>query len=133
MTKVGEVVCTSETLQNGGRGARFQVTIDGVAAPAFVVRYRSQVYAYLNRCAHKLVELDWEQGQFFDHEGRHLICTSHGARYRPEDGVCIAGPCPGARLVSLEVFEGSGQVFLEKRDGIHLIRPGRLHEAKGGT
>ena len=31
-------------------------------------------------------------------DGRHLVCQTHGALFRIEDGLCIAGPCAGTRL-----------------------------------
>ena len=37
--------------------------------------------------------------QLLDAEGRHLVCATHGAVFRVEDGVCLAGPCVGDQLV----------------------------------
>jgi len=125
MTASVQTICAGDVLANGGLGVRFRVMIDGVTASAFAVRYRDQVYAYLNRCAHKLVELDWEEGRFFDREGQYLVCATHGARYKPENGVCMSGPCPGTALAPLEVIEENGEVFLVQRDGIHLIESDR--------
>lgn len=121
MTASFQTICTGDVLANSGLGVRFLVTIDGVTTSAFAVRYRDRVNAYLNRCAHKLVELDWEEGRFFDLEGEYLVCATHGARYKPENGVCMSGPCPGAMLAPLEVIEKDGEVFLVQQDGIHLI------------
>jgi nitrite reductase/ring-hydroxylating ferredoxin subunit len=39
----------------------------------------------------------------FLEDSRHLICATHGAVYRPDDGVCVAGPCVGASLTLLPV------------------------------
>ena len=60
--------------------------------PAFVIRYDGTVYAYVNRCAHVSVELDWIEGEFFDLTGLYLICSTHGATYLPESGRCVARP-----------------------------------------
>lgn len=108
----GQPICRSDALCNGGAGVRFEIGVGPGQEPAFVVRYDGRVYAYLNRCAHRQVELDWVEGQFFDAEGRHLICATHGATYRPENGQCVAGPCGGARLTPVAVHEEAGEIRL---------------------
>lgn len=108
----GAHVCASAALVDGGPGVRFAVATPAGGEAAFAIRYCGQVYAYLNRCAHRLVELDWEPGQFFDAEGHHLICATHGALYLPATGSCIAGPCQGAGLVPVAVHEHDGSVWL---------------------
>ncbi len=124
------VICASAELVDGGLGVRFTVagrrgiqrevgaggTAPGEAA-AFVVRYQGQLRAYLNRCAHVPVELDWEQGKFFDYSGLYLICATHGALYAPETGRCVGGRCQGRSLQPLHVAERHGQVFLIEDDG----------------
>jgi nitrite reductase/ring-hydroxylating ferredoxin subunit len=105
-------ICSSETLDNGGRGFRFTVLRHGVEEPAFVIRYQDRVYAYLNKCAHVPTQLDWVPGSFFDSSGRRLICSTHGALYSPSSGRCIGGHCSGKGLVSLPVTEKDGQVYL---------------------
>jgi len=113
MDKPQRLICASEALADGGDGVRFEIEHDGELAPAFAVRFGGKVYAYLNRCAHVALELDWTQGRFFDSYGLYLICATHGATYLPENGRCIAGPCKGARLTAIPVTEISGKVFLE--------------------
>jgi len=108
----GDSVCASNQLQEGGRGVRFLVEHKGGNSPAFVVRHAGRALAYLNRCAHKLVELDWQEGEFFDTERRYLVCSTHGAMYDPASGICTAGPCRGARLTAIPVFEADGSVWL---------------------
>lgn len=105
------MICEASALQEGGRGVRFQVDWFGRSEPAFAVRYRGKVWAFLNRCAHVPVELDWQEGEFFDSDGRYLICATHGALYEPSSGICVLGPCRGRRLVPLRVVERDGQVF----------------------
>ena len=78
------------------------------------------VYAYLNRCAHIPVELDWMEGEFFDKAGLYLICATHGATYEPDTGHCVMGPCKGQHLAAVAVEERDGQVYLaesENHDG----------------
>lgn len=117
------VICRSRELSERGRGIRFMVRRHGEAVPAFVVRFGGAVHAYLNRCAHRTLELDWNEGEFFDAFGEHLLCATHGARYAPASGACVGGPCGGAGLVKLAVREENGDVLLEPGDDIHLINP----------
>jgi len=105
------LICDSTTLRDAGDGVRFEVEYFGERAPAFAVRHEGRVYAYLNRCAHVAMELDWREGQFFDLQGRDLICSTHGAVYAAASGRCLGGPCGGEPLVRLQVEERDGRIY----------------------
>ena len=111
MVEPERLICASEALADSGRGVRFEVEYFGSPAPAFVVRQAGSVHAYLNRCAHVAMELDWQEGVFFDLAGRDLLCSTHGATYDTRSGHCLGGPCNGASLVKLKVEERSGGVY----------------------
>lgn len=113
-----QALCASETLKEGGTGLRFHILSGGAYTDAFAVRYRGEVYAYLNRCAHQGITLDWNNGEFFDTDGRYLICSAHGALYEPTDGHCVGGRCAGGRLVPLAAIERDGQVFINSTQPI---------------
>jgi nitrite reductase/ring-hydroxylating ferredoxin subunit len=105
-------VCTSDALLNGGGGVRFEVSVGGRAVPAFAIRYGGVARAYLNRCAHVSMELDWRPGQFFDADADRLVCATHGALYDPASGMCIGGACAGrGGLRALNVLERDGRVY----------------------
>jgi nitrite reductase/ring-hydroxylating ferredoxin subunit len=106
------LICAADELTERGNGVRFTVQRHGREEPAFVVRHGGVVRAFLNRCAHVPVELDWSEGQFFDFSGLYLICSTHGATYLPDSGYCVGGPCKGARLQRLQVEELDGKVYL---------------------
>lgn len=120
-TGMRPVICRSRELTERGRGIRFTVRRHGEAAAAFVIRFGGAVHGYLNRCAHRSLELDWSEGDFFDAFGEHLLCATHGARYAPASGACVGGPCGAAGLVKLPVIEKNGVVLLEFGDDIHLV------------
>lgn len=105
------LICASSALADGGRGARFEVEYFGDPAPAFLVRHGGKVRGYLNRCSHVAMELDWQEGMFFDSEGRDLICSTHGALFSADEGRCLGGPCNGTPLVKLLVEERDGGVY----------------------
>lgn len=111
-TPLDEVlICASDAVAEGGRGVRFPVRAFGDDATAFVVRYGGRAYAYLNRCAHVPIELDWTEGEFFESSGLYLMCATHGAVYLPETGQCAGGPCRGGRLRPIAVCEANGNIY----------------------
>jgi len=105
------LICTSASLADSGTAVRFEVEYFGERAAAFALRFRGSVYAYVNRCAHMPMELDWREGEFFDYGGRDLICSTHGATYEASSGKCLGGPCGGTPLVRLRIEERDGKVF----------------------
>lgn len=109
-----DLICAAADLVEGGDGARFEVDWNGVPTPAFAVRFRGHVHAWLNRCAHISLELDWMPGKFFDDSGLYLICATHGAVYRPDSGKCVGGPCRGNGLTPVPVVERNGGVYVKR-------------------
>ena len=111
MAQEPRLICEGAALTDGGRGVRFEVEYFGETAPAFAVRHRGRVHGYLNRCAHVAMELDWQEGVFFDSDGRDLLCSTHGATYDAASGRCVGGPCNGTPLVKLRLEERNGLVY----------------------
>jgi nitrite reductase/ring-hydroxylating ferredoxin subunit len=98
---------------------RFEVLAGGEVVGAFAVRFRGRAVAYLNRCAHVAMELDWVAGQFFGDDGETLLCATHGAAYEPSDGRCVGGPCAGrGGLRRLQVVEEEGVVYWRPEAGV---------------
>lgn len=107
------LICAAGQVADGGPGVRFDLPELGGRVTGFVVRYNGAPYAYVNRCAHVPVELDWQEGDFFDTSGHYLICATHGAHYEPESGHCVMGPCAGDALQPLAVVERDGNIYLK--------------------
>ncbi len=101
--------CNSKDLVNGGRAVPFDIVYAGQTCRAFAIRYQGQVYAYLNRCTHVAMEMDYQPDRFFDATGRWLMCATHGASYQPDTGACHGGPCRGG-LVKIDLSEQDGVV-----------------------
>lgn len=116
------LICDASLLTDGAKGIRFPVTAGGEDASGFVVRYQGKVHAYLNRCAHVSMELDWNEGEFFESSGSYLMCSTHGAMYVPDTGKCAGGPCRGGRLHPIIVSEHDNQVFWQPDE---FVRPAR--------
>jgi len=102
-------LCASADLQEGGLAVSFDVVYAGQACRAFAVRFEGLPRAYLNRCTHVAMEMDYQPDRFFDDTGRWLLCATYGAVYVPETGSCVGGPCRGA-LVKIALSESDGVV-----------------------
>jgi len=71
---------------------KFMLPVRGVDEECFVVNYAGEFHAYVNRCRHVPMAMDWVDNQFFAEQGRYLMCQTHNAYYEPGTGECIAGP-----------------------------------------
>jgi nitrite reductase/ring-hydroxylating ferredoxin subunit len=111
MAARARVICASDALTEGGDGVRFDLGEGASRAPAFAIRWKGEVRAYLNRCTHVAMELDWMPGRFLDAERKVLLCATHGAEYDPASGACLGGPCKGG-LLALNVVERDGAVVV---------------------
>ena len=99
-----------------GESRKFMMPIRGADEECFVVNYGGHYYAYVNRCRHVPIPMDWVDNQFFGEQGRYLVCQTHNAYYQPDSGECVAGP-PGTCGKSLY------RVPLEVRDETIYARP----------
>ena len=102
-------LCNAADLQDGGDAVPFDVVFAGQTCRAFAVRFEGRPHAYLNRCAHVAMEMDFQPNRFFDDTGRWLLCATHGAAYAPDTGACAGGPCRGG-LVKIDLSESGGVV-----------------------
>lgn len=105
----GIVLCSSADLVDGGLAVSFDVRYGGQTCTAFAIRFRGEVSAFLNRCTHVAVQMDYRSDRFFDDTGSWLLCYFHGAAYDPRSGACVGGPCRGG-LVKIEMSEQDGVV-----------------------
>ncbi|WP_051311485.1 Rieske (2Fe-2S) protein [Zooshikella ganghwensis] len=76
----------------------------------FVVNRAGQFHAYLNRCPHLGIRLEWQPDQFLDTDARLIQCATHGALFLIETGLCIAGPCAGQHLTKLACHSSNQQI-----------------------
>jgi nitrite reductase/ring-hydroxylating ferredoxin subunit len=94
----GTILCALSDLDaTGAKG----LTLGGTGI--FVVRDGDDVFGYINSCPHIGVPLDMEPDEFISDLGNDIICSTHGARFRIEDGECVSGPCTGDALESVPV------------------------------
>ena len=108
-------LCTLDDLQDlGGKGVT--VTCNTRLFDLFVVRINSEVRAYVNSCPHTGGPLDWVPDQFLSIDRKHILCATHSALFRWQDGACISGPCAGDALTAVPVVVQDGQVLLLREE-----------------
>lgn len=107
----GRVLCRAEGVPEGaGRSFRFGSGPD--LATVLVVRKAGALYAYDNACPHLGTPLDFLPDRFLDRDGTHLLCSTHGARFRIADGYCVEGPCLGKSLRPARIAVEAGEIVL---------------------
>jgi len=94
-----------------GTSKKFTMRRGGRDFEALLVNYRGDHFAYVNRCPHTGITLDWVNNQFFSSDNRYLMCATHGAVFEPPSGECIWGPCVGLSLQSLPIEIDDGQIY----------------------
>ena len=52
-----------------GRSKKFLVSVGGTEVEAFVLNVGGAFHAYVNRCRHVPMGLDWVENQFFTEDG----------------------------------------------------------------
>jgi nitrite reductase/ring-hydroxylating ferredoxin subunit len=108
-------VCPTEAIAPG-ESMKFMLPVRGVDEECFVINFHGRFHAYVNRCRHVPMAMDWIDNQFFAEQGRYLMCQTHNAYFEPASGECIAGP-PSACGKFLY------RVPLEIDDGVIFARP----------
>ncbi|MCX7964814.1 MAG: Rieske (2Fe-2S) protein [Candidatus Sumerlaea chitinivorans] len=106
-------VCREHELGEGHARTFSWRSPSGWWGEGFIIRFRGQLYAYLNQCPHQPLTLDYGDGEFFDAEKQLLVCRNHGALFEPATGKCVAGPGAGASLKPLQTRLTDGCVYVE--------------------
>lgn len=112
------VLCRLEDIPDGeGKGFELEPAdadrLAGGAEQIFVVRQGERIYGYVNACPHLSTPLDWVEDQFMTQDKRGILCATHGAMFRIDDGFCVAGPCEGDSLSRLGLScDESGHIIL---------------------
>jgi nitrite reductase/ring-hydroxylating ferredoxin subunit len=78
-----------------------------------VLRKGGKFFAYVNSCPHQAMPLETFPDKFLNEDATLFVCSTHGARFRVEDGFCISGPCEGKSLVSLSLSLENGVLTID--------------------
>jgi nitrite reductase/ring-hydroxylating ferredoxin subunit len=77
----------------------------------FVVRRNGTLRGFIDRCPHTGTPLAFLPDRYLTREGDLILCATHGALFRPDDGLCLAGPCAGRALTPWPVAVVDGAVL----------------------
>ena len=100
-----------------GMTKKFALSNGKYSVEGMLLNYQGTLHAYVNRCPHIGISLDWVDNQFFTIDGRYLMCANHGAVFEPATGECIWGPCVVAALQSVPLEIEDGKIFVQYLPG----------------
>lgn len=78
----------------------------------FVIRRGEEVFGYVNSCPHVGVPLDFRPHRFLTPDKKYILCSTHGALFAVENGLCARGPCHGDSLDAVPVEVDRGWIRL---------------------
>jgi nitrite reductase/ring-hydroxylating ferredoxin subunit len=94
-----------------GRSKKFSLPVGAHEVECFVIHWQGTHYAYVNKCRHIAMSLDWVENRFFDEDGRYVLCSTHGALFEPSSGECVSGPPFGKRLIVVPLEIRDGEIY----------------------
>jgi len=106
VARVGEV--------EPGQTKKFVLLIEGREVECFLMNHGGQIFAYVNRCRHVPMTMDWIDNQFLTEDGCYILCATHGAVYEPETGECIFGPPCGKVLIRVPLTTDRDQIIAHR-------------------
>jgi nitrite reductase/ring-hydroxylating ferredoxin subunit len=96
-----------------GKSKKFLLPVGALEVECFVVRWRGEHHAYVNKCRHIAMSLDWVENRFFDEERRYVLCSTHGALFEPDSGECVSGPPFGRRLIRVPLEKRGEEIWAQ--------------------
>lgn len=97
VTPAGVTLCALADLPDPG-ARNFVLEIGGKHFHGFVVRRGETVTGFVDSCPHMGLPLAKRLDDYLTGSAEFIECDWHGALFRPDDGLCVAGPCTGQRL-----------------------------------
>ncbi len=106
-------LCHLDDIEDGDSGGFF-AGHDGQMKSFIVVRQGMRAFVYLNSCPHIGSPLDFAPGRFLNPDKSMILCSTHGALFRIEDGYCVAGPCAEQSLRQVAFTIRDGAIYLNE-------------------
>jgi nitrite reductase/ring-hydroxylating ferredoxin subunit len=80
----------------------------------FIVNHQGTLHAWRNACPHvDGAPMAWRRHAYLSADGQQVMCHAHGARFEPDTGLCVHGPCLGQHLQRVPLYvDDAGQVRL---------------------
>jgi len=104
-------LCGLNDVEDGNSGGFFAET-DGQMKSYIVVRKGTSAFVYLNSCPHIGTPLDFAPGRFLNPDKSMILCSTHGALFRIEDGYCVSGPCAEQSLSAVAIEMRDDVIYL---------------------
>lgn len=82
-----------------GETRKFLLPTDGEPTEAFLVNVGGTLHAWVNRCRHVPLTMDWVEGRFLDET------------HSPVSGECVSGPPFGRTLIRVALRTEDGRVI----------------------
>ena len=89
-----------------------EINNDNTVIQCFLVYHDNTIYSYQNSCPHTGINLNWMPDQFLDSNNEFIQCSTHGALFDIENGLCLRGPCLGDRLIIIKNSVQEGNIYL---------------------
>jgi len=103
-------ICNLNDVKDGN-SLGLSTTINGIKKKLIVLRNKKNIFVYENSCPHIGTPLDIKPGQFLSQDKKNIICSTHGALFQTNTGLCIFGPCKGENLEAIPIFIKNGEIF----------------------
>ena len=111
MRAIPQKLCEINQIADDG-SAGFVAEKNGKKKSFIVVRKKNKVFVYVNSCPHIGTPLDFFPGRFLNPNKNLIMCSTHGALFRVNDGFCISGPCAEQSLPKVPINIVKGSIFL---------------------
>lgn len=101
------VLCHIKEVGEAGKGFTLRRIIKDkpeAVMPVFLIPDGTDIHCYMNICPHQGITLEIKPDTFLDIERELIQCSTHGAKFRKNDGYCTKGPCIGRSLTKLPVM-----------------------------
>ncbi|NDY93786.1 Rieske (2Fe-2S) protein [Ideonella livida] len=94
----GTPLCRADEVRSGQ--ARGCLPDEDGQDRVFIVRHGEVLHAWRNACPHiPGAPMAWKRHAYLSPEGTQVMCHAHGARFEPDTGLCVHGPCLGRHLL----------------------------------
>jgi nitrite reductase/ring-hydroxylating ferredoxin subunit len=105
-------LCSLDDIPDGGSNGFVAAMPSGERKAFLAVRKGKRAFVYINSCPHTGAPLDFHPGQFLNLDKTLIMCSTHGALFRIEDGFCLSGPCAAKSLEPVLTEVKDGRVYL---------------------
>ncbi len=96
----------------GNKSAGFTVKTNDGRCGLILIRLDDEIFCYLNSCPHIGTPLEIQPDRFLNQTGEYILCSTHGALFQIEDGLCIAGPCVNEKLTRVEIEVHNNSIYI---------------------